>query len=88
MMWPWRSVSMRPSNLASSASANSSAQRRMLKSFCAGCCGSSIVSIGTSLPYSLAVISLKLAEPYSLNNPMRNQFYLGPKRLKPTWWPG
>jgi hypothetical protein len=31
MMWPWRSVSMRPSTLANPRSANSSAQRRRLK---------------------------------------------------------
>jgi hypothetical protein len=35
MMWPWRSVSMRPSTLASSRSADSSAQRRKLNAVCA-----------------------------------------------------
>ena len=38
----------------SSAFANNSAQRRKLKAVCAWCCGSSMVSVGTALPYSSA----------------------------------
>src|SRR5437899_515702 len=70
MMWPWRSVSIRPSIFASSGSDRSSDQRRKLKAVCSRWVGNSIVSVAIELilnahaeqEFDIAASFLKLVE--------------------------